>query len=105
MAKSVVVIYRLACDHLVYGAPNNTKKWCPFCMSAERTADIEVTEWHVKCRQCPFARWAGMSEPNAREIKNRHEQAHPSHRVTVESKANPAAVKVRDAMTKNEAFK
>ena len=104
MPKNIVVIYRLECDHLVYGAPNNTKRWCPYDNEAIRTVDIETKEWHIRCHGCTYARWAGMSEPHAREIKNRHETAHAGHRVLCEAIENPTAIKVRNAMIRNQVF-
>lgn len=100
-----LVVYRLACTHLVLGPPNQTARPCPFDDWKESpTEDIVIKEWHAKCTSCSYGRWTALSQANAAQAKRNHESKRPTHIVGVHADIRPNSVKVRDHMRENHMF-
>jgi hypothetical protein len=91
------IIYILSCRDLVSGQAFyvSGKLHCPVCHDDMPIRDVQVIEWRANCRQCTFARWAGMSEQTAEVFANGHVSRNPGHMVSVEREAHLAATKTK----------
>jgi hypothetical protein len=102
-----LVIYRLVCEHLVAGAPNKQVMPCAFCNWADRQiVGIVIKEWHAYCETvgCKFGRWCGLSEPLARQLRNKHNARNPGHLGVHRPDIRKDSLRVRDRMAANGFF-
>lgn len=91
------IIYALSCQHKV-SAPSSLVSGClhcPICRDDFPIADIEVMEYRANCRNCRYARWAGMSEETGEVFANGHVRRNPGHMVSVNQEQNLEAVKTK----------
>jgi hypothetical protein len=95
-----LIIYELKCGHKVSGPASliSGLLHCPWHHERSGIADVVTMEWQAKCYTCRYARWAGMSEATAGIFANGHARHNPRHRVKVQRKANPEAVKTKDKL-------
>jgi hypothetical protein len=91
------IIYILSCQHRVKAQAFyvSGKLRCPLCRDYKLIRDVEVMEWRAKCKQCPFGRWAGMSEETAEMFANSHGRRNPRHIISVNKERHLAATKTK----------
>jgi hypothetical protein len=91
------IIYILSCQHRVMGQAFyvSGKLYCGVCHDSNPIRGVEIMEWRANCRQCRFARWAGMSEKTAEIFANGHASRNPGHMVGVNREAHLAATKTK----------
>lgn len=101
------VIYRLTCEHLVPAPPNTLEIACVFCgWEKRRPIGIVIKEWHAYCvnTNCRWGRWTGLSEPLARQLKERHMQSKRGHTAVHRAEIRKDSLRIRDRMASNGAF-
>lgn len=94
------IIYKLSCHHKVSGPASyvNGKLHCPWCHDECQIVDVEIMEWRANCRNCRYARWAGMSEANAEVLANGHVRRNTGHTVSVAREPNLEAKKTKEKL-------
>lgn len=102
-----LVIYRLTCEHLIPAPPNRTEIACVFCgWEKRKSIGIVIKEWHAYCvnTDCRFGRWTGLSEPLARQLKERHMARNPGHKAVHRAEIRKESLRVRDRMATHGYF-
>lgn len=100
-SNNTTILYSLECGH---GAPGpatlvNGSLYCAWCQIRIMIAGVIEYEWHAKCLDCKFSRWAGLSKNNAIIFIDGHvRKDHPSHKGQVEYVKNPTAVRTAEKM-------
>jgi hypothetical protein len=89
------IIYSLSCKHAAPGPATlvNGTLWCAWCDERNAITGVIIYEWKAYCRDCKFARWAGLSKHNAGIFATGHVRRNPGHTAGVEYTQNPEAVK------------
>jgi hypothetical protein len=90
------IMYKLECGHLVL-APSflvNGKLNC-FLHGKKSIIDIPEYEWRIKCSNCTYARWTGMSQEEAVTLGTMHIMRHSGHSTYQEYTKRPASVNTR----------
>lgn len=93
-----LIIYEVECGHKVSGPATlvSGTLYCPWHHERRAITDVVVMEWRAKCYSCRYARWAGMSEPNAGLFANAHDRHNPHHNVVTQKRPNPLAVSTKE---------
>lgn len=102
-----MVIYRLECEHLILGVPNQQSARCAMCnWDEQNTIGIVIKEWHAYCAltTCRYGRWTGLSEALARQLRDAHNARHPGHKAVHRAEIRKESVRVRDRMAANGFF-
>lgn len=94
------IIYILRCQHRVKAQAFYVSGLlhCPLCHEDYPISGVETKEWRANCRQCRYARWAGMSEVTAEIFANGHVSKNPGHMVGVNLEGHLAAIKTKAKM-------
>lgn len=100
--NSKAIIYALECGHAAPGPPTlvNGKLRCAWDGDEQRIVGIIEYEWHAKCNNCTFSRWAGLSKSNAALFANGHVRHNPTHTATVEYLKNPEVARTAEKFAK-----
>lgn len=87
------ITYLLACLHYAQGPETlvSGMLYCPWDKDLSQIIKVEEMEWRANCTSCKFARWAGMSKPNAETFAVGHLRHNPGHQVECEYVIHPAA--------------
>lgn len=93
MAGVHKVTYLLACLHYVSGPETLVSGilYCPYDKDHSQIIAVQVEEWRATCKDCRFARWAGMSKDNAGLFVTGHMRRNRGHVAYREYAENLAA--------------
>jgi hypothetical protein len=96
------ILYGLICGHAAPGPETLVSGTlvCAWCATRQQIVSVIEYEWRARCRNCTFARWAGLSKHNANVFANGHVSKWPSHSVIPEYCRNPKAAKTAEKMRK-----